>query len=139
MSAVIDCSVALHWVMPDENDSDLDRLLDRVIAEGGAVPPLFRVEVGNGLLMGVRRNRFTSEFLVQALHRLDELPLHADTQGADMVWTTSVELASRYDLTLYDAVYLELALRLRLPLATLDRKLASAAKNAGAAPPWAKR
>ena len=136
MNAVIDCSVALSWVMPDERSQGVDQLLDHVIEEGGAVPLLFRVEVGNALLTGLRRNRITSDFLGRAVGRLDELPLHADTQGADLVWTSCIDLASTYNLTLYDAVYLELALRLRLPLATLDKKLAGAAENAGVAFNW---
>jgi len=136
LSTVIDCSVAINWVMPDERNEGVDRLLDRVIEQGGAVPPLFRVEVGNALLTGLLRNRITPDFLGRAVGRLGELPLHADARGADFVWTTCVDLATTYDLTLYDAVYLELALRLRLPLATLDKKLAGAAENAGVALDW---
>lgn len=133
MSIVVDCSLALNWVMPDEGSGQAEAVLERVVARGGVVPPLFKIEIGNALLTGVRRRRITAALFDRALERIGELPLQTDTQGAERLWTTCVDLASKYDLSLYDAVYLELALRVGLPLATFDKKLEQAAVKAGVA------
>jgi predicted nucleic acid-binding protein len=136
LSVVLDCSVALNWIMPDENSPLADMLLDRVAVGGAIVPPLFRIEVGNALLLAVRRKRIASDFCSRAFERIGALPLDLDSQGADYVWTTCMDLAATHGLSLYDATYLELAKRLRLPLATLDARLAEAAIRAGVAAPW---
>lgn len=111
-------------------------LLHSVTATGAAVPPLFRIEVGQGLLMGVRRKRVPPSFPREAIELLDALPLSFDTDSAELAWTASMHLATAYGLTLYDATYLELAVRLGAPLATFDKGLARAAAQAGVASPW---
>jgi predicted nucleic acid-binding protein len=136
LSVVIDSSVALNWVMPDEHDADAEKLLYSVVETGAAVPLLFRIEVGQGLLMGVRRKRVPASFPRDAIELLDALPISFDTDGAELAWTTSMHLAIAYGLTLYDATYLELAVRLGAPLATFDKGLARAAAQAGVPSPW---
>jgi len=133
LSVVIDSSVALNWVMPDESHPEADRLLTSVAAAGAAVPPLFRIEVGQGLLMGVRRKRIADSFRQEAILLLEALPLRFDAEGAERTWGNSIRLAAAYGLSLYDAIYLELAIRGGWPLATLDAKLADAARQAGVA------
>jgi predicted nucleic acid-binding protein len=59
------------------------------------------------------------------------LPITLDTETADQAWTATARLAERYRLTLYDAAYLELAQRLKLPLATLDEDVIRAGKTLG--------
>jgi predicted nucleic acid-binding protein len=136
LSVVIDSSVALNWIMPDEHDPDAERLLHAVAVSGAAVPPLFRIEVGQGLLMGVRRKRVPASFPREAIELLDSLPLRFDADGAELAWTASMQLATTHGLTLYDATYLELAVRLGVTLATFDKGLARAAAQAGVASPW---
>ncbi len=136
MSVVVDCSVAINWVIPDEGSLYAESILERVSVGSGVVPPLFRIEVGNSLLVAWRRKRITAELLGQALARIDALPLKQDTLGAAYVWSESIVLAQTYGLSLYDATYLELAKRLGLPLATLDTRLAQAARSAGVHAPW---
>lgn len=136
MSVVVDCSVALNWVMPDEDNALADALLDRVAVEGGVVPLLFPIEVGNALLLAVRRRRITTETRKSALDRIGELPLVQDREGLDRIWTDCMELAEALHLSLYDAIYLELARRLGKPLATLDARLAQAASRTGVALSW---
>ena len=131
MSIVVDSSVALNWVMPDERSERSDRLLDMVAADGAIVPPLFRIEVGNALLLGVRRKRVSADFPGRAIDLIKSLPLRTDPDGQERVWSNCLALAAARDLTLYDAVYLELALRLGMPLATNDTKLAAAATLSG--------
>ncbi|MBX3568829.1 MAG: type II toxin-antitoxin system VapC family toxin [Rhizobiaceae bacterium] len=136
MSVVIDSSIALNWVMPDEDSSHTEALMDSVSVNGATVPPLFHVEMGNSLLVGVRRRRISADYVSQALDLVGRLPLSVDNASADHVWSTTIEIAAAYGLTLYDATYLESALRLELPLATLDARLARAAKIAGVSSPW---
>jgi predicted nucleic acid-binding protein len=122
--------------MPDESCPPAERLLERVAIDGGVVPPLFRIEVGNALLIAVRRKRITAELRDWAFGRIGELPLEQDRHGAAYTWTDCVELAVAHGLSLYDATYLELARRLGLPLATLDDRLARAAEQAGVTSSW---
>jgi predicted nucleic acid-binding protein len=122
--------------MPDEDRTKSEALMDRVALTGAVVPPLFRLEVGNSLLIGVRRKRISADYIHDALTLIRQLPLRIDDSSADYVWSSTIEIAAAYGLTLYDATYLELAVRLELPLATLDAKLARAATITGLPSPW---
>ena len=126
----------MNWIMPDESSPFAEEVLERVAVGGGIVPPLFRVEVGNVLLLAVRRKRITPETRRKAFDRIGALPLKQDAQGAEHTWTDCIDLADKHSLSLYDATYLELARRLGKPLATLDGRLAQAAKQAGVPSPW---
>ena len=136
MTVVVDSSVALNWVMPDEDRTHTEALMDSVSLTGAVVPPLFQIEVGNSLLVGVHRKRIVSEYIREALDLIGLLPLRVDKYSAEYVWSTTIEIAAAYRLSLYDATYLESAIRLGLPLATLDTKLARAAETAGVSSPW---
>ena len=125
---VLDCSVTVSWLMPDEFP-DLN-LLDHVVEKGVIVPSLWSLEIGNVLLMAERKKRITLEQRQKAIHTLAKLPIVVDTLTSDHAWLETMELAERYDLTLYDASYLELALRRSLPLATFDKSLKRAAEQA---------
>ena len=94
------------------------------------VPAHWLTEVANALQMGVRRGRFDAGRLEESLNALAELAISREP-SAFVSAVAAVLLASRHDLTVYDAAYLELALRQRLPLATLDRELAAAARREG--------
>lgn len=124
---VLDGSTALAWVLPGEASAAGDALLDRVAAEGALVPGLWHLEVGNVLLAAERRGRITAAERRQALDTLAGLPLRADADTAGQAWHGSLGCAVAHRLTLYDACYLELALRRDLPLATLDEALRRAA------------
>lgn len=126
---VVDCSVALAWYLPDEQSVTADIVLDKVIQEGCFVPFLFKLEFANSMTMAVRRSRISAVARETAFSALNDLQLVADAHGAELVWTHFTGLADRNRLTLYDAAYLELALRLDLPLATFDKALAVAAQN----------
>jgi len=122
--------------MPDEDRGFTEALLDSVSVTGAVVPTLFQIEVGNSLLVGVRRQRIAVEYINEALDLLRKMPLRIDNSSANYVWSSTIEIAAAYELTLYDATYLELAIRLDLPLATLDAKLAHAARISGLSSPW---
>jgi len=127
---VLDVSVALSWLMPDERPAGGGRSLDRVIAGGGLVPSLWPIEIGNALLVAGRRRRVSTSNRTLFLRELAALPITVDDETPSRAWTDSLSLADRYGLTLYDATYLELAMRSGLPLATLDDALAQAARRA---------
>ena len=129
---VIDASMALAWVFPDERSDEADRFFEHV-APGDArwVPSLWWLEVTNALLSARRRGRLTEAEAVRAIQIFGELQLETDAlTGAEGAWRLHV-LAKRYVLSAYDAAYLELAQRKTLGLATLDEKLSEAARQSG--------
>lgn len=117
--------------MPDESNPLADRILIEVSQGAAYVPPLFPVEFGNALVMAVRRRRIDHAYRRRTFDRIADLGLITDREGGDQVWTDAVELADLHGLTLYDSLYLELSLRIGLPLATLDKRLAKAALEKG--------
>ncbi len=131
MSLVLDASLTLGWYFEDERTPATDALLDRVADVGAVVPALWRVEILNALQMAIRRKRIDAAFRDLALARLAAMPIAIDADTNAHVWTTTLKLADRFRLTAYDAVYLELAQRRQLPLATLDRDLRAAAAALG--------
>lgn len=130
---VLDCSAALAWVLPGEGNDVADALLDAVAAGGAAAPGLWPLEVANVLLQVEKARRITAEERRRALSTLAALPIRIDPDTAAEAWGRSLGLAEAQGLTLYDACYLELALRLALPLASLDRRLRQAAVASGVA------
>ncbi len=98
-----------------------------VTAQGAVVPHLFRWEVQNALIMAVRRKRMSVEQLRTNLESLDELGFAVDEVLITSPLATGLEFAQRFELTAYDAAYLELAVRRSLPIMTRDEKLKSAA------------
>ena len=133
MSVVLDGSATLGWFYPDETTVALSELFDRVVAHGAFVPELWKIEVANSLTVGIRRRRITVEDREGALNDLDALSITVDRHTGNHVWHESLSLADKHRLTVYDATYLELALRLSLPLATLDEDLRDAALREGVA------
>ena len=130
MSVVIDNSIALAWTLIDERSSAADTILEKVMSEGGHVPFIFRAEFANGLTMALRRNRIDRESRSEALAFMEALKLVHDVDGKDRMGA-AVELADAHGLTVYDALYLDLAQQRRLPLATFDKKLIAATHRAG--------
>jgi predicted nucleic acid-binding protein len=129
MSLILDSSVVLAQIWTDET-TDVVRHVFELLRDNGAwVPSLWRLEVANALEMGVRRGRHPAEFRDGALADLALLPIQVDAETDLRAWGTTMRLAERHRLTLYDAAYLELALRRGLPLATLGRELRAAAEK----------
>jgi predicted nucleic acid-binding protein len=129
---VLDCSVAIAWCFEDEATADLDALLNRVQHQGAVVPPLWMSEASNVLLMAQRRGRIDRETMQERMALLDMLPIETDDIAGGTVWRSSVvTLADAEALTVYDAIYLELAIRRGLPLASSDAALRRAARRRG--------
>ena len=131
MTLVIDSSLTLTWFFEDERTTTTMALLDRVQQSGAVAPPLWRLEVANALQVGVRRGRIDTTYRDASLQDLSALDIAIDADGEDFAWTTTLRLADRFGLTMYEAAYLELAQRVSLPLATLDRALRAAASGLG--------
>jgi predicted nucleic acid-binding protein len=125
---VIDASATLAWCFHDEQTSKSRGLLREVVSRGAIVPPHWRFEVANGLQMAVRRQRIDIAFRDLTLADLGALDISVDSESEGQAWTTTVALADRHGLTIYDAAYLELAQRRRVSLATLDEGLVRAAR-----------
>ena len=103
-----------------------------LLSEGEAfVPNLWRLEIANALQMSVRRGRCTVAFRDETLEDMEAYNILIDPETDRHAWGPTLQLAIRHRLTVYDAAYLELAQRLRVPLATLDRDLQAAAKAEG--------
>ena len=126
---VLDCSVSLAWIFPEEMSKAIEGVFERVVEQGARVPTLWRIEVANSLTMAVRSGRMNAEDRSISLHDLADLQILTDTETGERVWSDTLTLADRHRITVYDATYLELALRLSLPLATLDADLRKAARS----------
>ena len=128
MSLVLDTSATLASIYPGEQTAAIIEVFDQVTASGAWVPSLWRLEVANSLEMGVRRRRINASFRDATLADLELLPIQTDPETEKHAWHATLQLSQRHRLTIYDATYLELAMRRRLPFATLDRELRIAAK-----------
>jgi predicted nucleic acid-binding protein len=99
-----------------------------VLKAGAVAPSLWRLEIANALQAAVRRKRIDATFRDESLADLRSLPIAIDAETDQHAWGTTLSIAERCGLTLYDAAYLELAQRLRLPLASLDQALRAASR-----------
>ena len=131
MSLVLDPSLTLSWYFEDETTPEADVILDRVVEHGAVVPSLWRLEVANGFQMAIRRKRIDIAFRDKALLELGAMAVLVDGETDAGAWASTLRLADQFGLTVYDAAYLELALRRTLPLASLDRALVAAARSSG--------
>lgn len=128
---VLDASITLAWGFADEVTEGVDAVFGRVGVHGAAVPSIWRLEIANSLRTALRRGRIDMRQRTGVFAILGDLQIDTDPETSERSWRETLALSDRYGLTIYDATYLELALRLDLPLATLDRDLAQAASAAG--------
>lgn len=124
---VLDASVALAWCFDDEGTPAAWALLDRLQHTPAFVPALWALEVGNILLGAEKRRRITQARSVEFLGILGALDIRVDPDQPGRAFRDVLPLARAQQLTTYDASYLELAMRLGLPLATKDAALVRAA------------
>ena len=131
VSLVLDSSATLAWIYGDETTEEIRRVFEIVADPGAFVPSLWRLEVANSLTGAVRRRRIDLEFRRAALADLALLDIAVDDQTDLNAWGETLALADRFRLTVYDAAYVELASRRRLPLATLDAEMRAAGAALG--------
>jgi|SRR3972149_696804 len=128
---VLDCSIAMSWCFEDESQQVADSVLDRLLQEQVIVPAIWILEVANVLLIGERKGRLTPAQTAHFLAMSETLPIIVDQPAWSKTLGDIFSLARTYQLTAYDASYLELAMREGAILATLDESLSAAAAKAG--------
>lgn len=132
MAIVVDASVAVAWSLPRETGgARADAVAMQLVGEQGIVPGIFWYEIRNVLIRAERRGRIESDRTAHFLGRLGEL-VESDHDHDE---TTTLRLAREYRLSVYDAAYLETALRREAALATFDNDLAAAARAEGVTNP----
>jgi predicted nucleic acid-binding protein len=128
MPFVVDASIAACWLLPDEGNRRAEAAYARFPGDSAIAPSLWWFEMRNIFISNERRGRIDNARTSRALALLSGLPIQLDHQPDGAVL---MALARMYQLTAYDAAYLELALRENVPLATLDDALLRAARAEG--------
>jgi predicted nucleic acid-binding protein len=130
---VLDGSITMVWGFEDESESDgyAEAILDKMPELQAHVPFFWPLELANALLVGERRNRIKPAEAARFLTILGAFPIIVDDQTVAHAWGDTIHLARAHNLSSYDASYLELAIRLGLPLAAQDGKLKTAAQAMG--------
>ncbi len=128
---VLDSSTVLAWALDDEHPIGPELLAQLTTTETAIVPVHWILEITNALRMAAKRRRLASSDPAKIIARIRNQPIEIDPETIVRGWAEIPALADKYELTTYDAAYLELAMRLELPLATLDQDLARAAREAG--------
>jgi len=136
LSFVLDVSATIALLYGEALPAELKQLEKAIRHADALVPQLWHLEVANVLLMGLRKNRHDLNGIRGYLSDLSRPLITVDGETQRRAWDSVLELAAKHRLTSYDAVYLELAVRMRAPLATLDRDLIRAAKAEGVALFW---
>jgi predicted nucleic acid-binding protein len=128
---VVDASVALAWCFPDEASEYADAVLTALEGQELIVPAIWPIEITNALLVGERRKRIRQPEIRRFADLLMGLKISEDLQNVSEALGHVLPLAREYDISAYDASYLDVAIRHEAPLATLDRTLQQAARDAG--------
>jgi predicted nucleic acid-binding protein len=128
MAFVLDASISAVWALADESSPLAEIAADRLKNENALVPPLWWYEVRNLLVVSERRQRMTVEDSARYLELLSSFPIQVDPVEDEQA---VFRCARKYRLSFYDAAYLAVAQRNRIPLATLDKALRVAALAAG--------
>ncbi|RLF61158.1 MAG: VapC toxin family PIN domain ribonuclease [Thermoplasmata archaeon] len=126
---VVDNSVVMSWCFKDEANPYADAVLDRLTEATALVPSIWPLEVVNVLLVAERRKRISIAAGVRFLSLLTQLPIIVEYEPPERMMKNLLDLARANKLSSYDASYLALAMQKGIPLATLDNKLMTAAKN----------
>jgi len=128
---VVDCSIAMAWLFHDEATKKTVALLNRLATETALVPAWWFVEITNVLAMAERKGRITPSQSDAFIADRGKLAIERDDEATNRAFTHLLALCRTHRLNSYDAIYLDLAIRRSLPLATLDKDLRKAAKKLG--------
>lgn len=130
---VLDNSVAMRWLLTSQKKADqryAEAVLQSLVSVEAVVPHLWHLEAANVLLSAEKRGELETGEVERFISQLEALPILVDSLTAHQAFNRTLSLSRAYKLSSYDAAYLELAIRERLPLATLDKNLKKAAKKA---------
>lgn len=128
---VVDSSVALAWCFHEEATPATIALFHRMADDIALVPSWWFLELSNVLVLGEKKRRITPAEITEFIEIVDRFNLEIDNEGPGRAFTHLLPSCRTYNLTSYDALYLDLAIRRQLPLATLDKDLRTAAKKLG--------
>lgn len=128
---VVDCSIAMAWLFHDEATPRTADLLNRLTNETALVPAWWFIEITNVLAFAERKGRIAPAQSDAFIADLDKLGIERDDAAPDRAFTHLLALCRMHKLTSYDAMYLDLAVRRNLPLATLDDDLRKTARKLG--------
>ena len=129
---VLDASETVPWCFDDEANAESEAILEALRTTAFAiVPSMWRIEVANALLIAERKKRINAQRTEVFLNDLLRLNVATDKEAGTAAWKRIVGLGRENGLTAYDASYLELAIRLDVPIATKDAKLIKAAVACG--------
>lgn len=128
---MVDASVALAWCFPDEANEYADGVLVALEGRAVIVPSIWALEITNAVLVAERRKRVKQPDLRRFVELLRGLTIVEQSQTVADTVRDVLSLAREYDLSAYDAAYLDVAVRQRAPLATLDSALQKAGRSAG--------
>ena len=134
MSFVLDNSVTMRWFFGDGKPQEIayaGKILDAMKETNAVVPVTWGLEVANVIAKAEAKALVTEARSGAFLEMLEGVDIDVDAATSAHALSDTLQLARRYKLSAYDASYLELALRLGLPIATLDEALQKAAKKAG--------
>lgn len=131
---VLDASVSLCWCFENQATTYSERIFE-LMAEGSEarVPFLWPAEMANVLVLAERHKQIAPARVAAQIEAIGQWPIQVDAEGISRAFQQILTLAREYQLTTYDAAYLELAMRDALPLATLDQRLRRAARAVGVA------
>lgn len=124
---VVDNSIVMAWCFEDEATAYTDAVQDRLVESTAFVPAIWPLEVANVLLVAERENRIGKAESGHFIALLSQLPIKVEPIAPEIVFHDILSLARQYQLSSYDASYLELAIRKGLPIASLDKGMARAA------------
>lgn len=126
---VIDNSVIMSWCFKDETSQYSDNILEKLTVSMAVVPSIWPLEIANVLLEAERKNRLGEADSARFITLINKLPIKVEQETPERMLKEIFALAREYDLSSYDASYLDLAMRNGLPIATLDEKLRIAAQK----------
>jgi predicted nucleic acid-binding protein len=130
-SFVVDASVAMTWLFQDEMTPATTGLLRRLESEVAIAPTLWFLEVTNTLAVAERQGRVSAKQIGDFIAVLEGAQIEVDHETHQRAFSDLLTLCRKHRLSSYDATYLDLAVRRKLPLATLDEPLRKAAKKLG--------
>ncbi len=131
MRFILDCSSTMPWILKNDPSAYAGEVLKQLISSEALVPRIWALEVANVLLVYERRKRLRPAESTAFLRLLQDLPITTAETSCKQDFSSVLSIARQYQLTAYDAAYLDLALTENLPLATLDRKLRVVMCDAG--------
>ena len=131
MKAVIDASIVIAALSPDEASEPALNRVTPFMTGGGHAPFLWPVEIANAFIFKHRRKAISLDAALDVWRVAMRLPLTLQSYSIAEIDTQVLPIALRHELTVYDSMYLHLASTLSIPLLTLDRRLGEAARAAG--------